>query len=567
MNHALKHAMEHNTRKFNPDIVNGYGMHQIPKTLEFLDAIIRIAMRSVKIDLVYDGYKVLTPEEEFESNTRNTKKIFDISKSDIRKIELIFRFEGERVYGTYLYIPFVRRGGIMYMSGTKWYLTPVLTDNVISSGPNKIFVKLMIDKLNFHTINHPFTVNGESKVGQVLYSEDLHRNKNSSIDNLGGRTIPPVAMYLFAKHGFFGAFTHYNTTRPIFRHIKDTKDIEKTHDIFYTSGIMIKKLKNDIWKPSEYAVCIEKGTYGDYERNLIYGFIYVFDLFPSKAKEMIDIITTSNNEREIWLLLLGRIVFKDAYTYDHCVNSVETHFIRLEESYMNEIDKSKLPKDNIFEIVDFFDLLAVLVGEQTKFMTKGNSYKTTNDNRFIDLLYYILYDIMVGINTTIAEIIKLAGKTNLTLKNIQDAFKRNLKPMLLYSLTKSKSPSLSLAMAETTSDNILIKTASLLELQERGRGVKRGNKYNAFPPNTRYLEAADYWLGNPLFLSKTHPTGKCRINPFVLLDTDSGKLLPPEAIEDSMLVLNSLFSGRMNTNSNELLELINNSEVADIGED
>ena len=119
--------------KVNEVMVNGFAVQEIPKAMAYLDRVITSSMKSAMPLFKYTGYRKLTPLEEYQSKIRNYNRgMNDISGSDVTMYELLFEYDGEKVPRKYVHIPFVRDAGIMEISGTKYAVTPVLTDTVIS---------------------------------------------------------------------------------------------------------------------------------------------------------------------------------------------------------------------------------------------------------------------------------------------------------------------------------------------------------------------------------------------------------------------------------------------------
>lgn len=58
-------------------------------------------------------------------------------------------------------------------------------------------------------------------------------------------------------------------------------------------------------------------------------------------------------------------------------------------------------------------------------------------------------------------------------------------------------------------------------------GVRRGSN-NTFPANTRVVRGDDLVIGNMLFFNKGAPSARFRINPYVQLNIDTGKIIVPD---------------------------------------
>lgn len=79
-------------------------------------------------------------------------------------------------------------------------------------------------------------------------------------------------------------------------------------------------------------------------------------------------------------------------------------------------------------------------------------------------------------------------------------------------------------------------------MQSRGNGVRRGTKIQ-FPESTKTIKGHDLYFGSLLFLTKTAPSPRFRANPYFKYDIDSGRLLIPEAFQNTIKKLDELLRG------------------------
>lgn len=95
-------------------------------------------------------------------------------------------------------------------------------------------------------------------------------------------------------------------------------------------------------------------------------------------------------------------------------------------------------------------------------------------------------------------------------------------------------------------------------MQSRGNGVRRGTK-TQFPESTKTVRGHDLLLGSMLFLNKTAPSPRFRINPYLNLDIDTGKILIGEEDEKTALRLDQMLEGK--SAGNEVLILDADGDV------
>lgn len=79
------------------------------------------------------------------------------------------------------------------------------------------------------------------------------------------------------------------------------------------------------------------------------------------------------------------------------------------EGYLDSLIQEKLAEANIF-LENFYDLLAYLDESYTTLTRNSREFNSDLNNRYIDMLYYILYDIIIGFNKMILAVNKRATK-------------------------------------------------------------------------------------------------------------------------------------------------------------
>src|SRR5690606_38908663 len=146
-----------------------------------------------------------TPKEEYAETVKKKNSIrrYEIARSDVYMVKCIFTWREEEKIVRYLYLPFVQDGGLIYILGALYAISPLLTDNAISAGLNNLFVPLTCTKLTFERTIHHFLLNGERASEYIVWS-NIYKRKAESIRNQGRpslRAYSTLAHYLFCKYG------------------------------------------------------------------------------------------------------------------------------------------------------------------------------------------------------------------------------------------------------------------------------------------------------------------------------------------------------------------------------
>lgn len=563
MNSVLSGICQTKTPNFNKKITEGTAQTLLRSAPEYLNEIIQSSMRSVnpEIGLVYHGWRRVTPKEQFIEmyEGRETKAVFDTAISDLYMIELRFTYKGKPIH-RHLLLPYCGKGNLLRISNTVYHIVPVLSDTVISPNYKEVFVRLLKDKLLFRRVDRNFIINGERSIGQIIYSS-IYRIMGRDINDNLGNIEPPLSLYILGEYGFHGAMERYLGIKDYIITLDDVSAYRKTHHIYESTKLKPRQLKEYNYKGHDLKILIPK----THERtalldNFIFGLIYTFDVFPDKVTDFIDVLENHDliDEQIMWRVLLGRIIFKDGYSISRIITDMNEHFNTL-QSYLDNLIKRKLIEAGM-KVDNFFDLLAVILDNYNTWLLNSKEYNSNLDNRYIDILYYILYEIILGINRTLLDISRKSLKKVLSEPEVSRIFTSNLSIRKIFKVVKSSGVNLALLVADSSSDLMYPKITSTLEDQSRGRGVERGSA-TEFPESTRTLKAQDIQIGSILFLGKKAPSPRFKANPFMDYDTYTGKIYTPEHVTRWSAKLDDLLRGKVSDDSIIMDEIIEDDDI------
>ena len=93
-------------------------------------------------------------------------------------------------------------------------------------------------------------------------------------------------------------------------------------------------------------------------------------------------------------------------------------------------------------------------------------YNSDLNNRYIDMLYYLAYDLILGFNKVIIGINKRASKkAEVSVKEIRKLMDNELTSRKIFGLVKSSATNLAIMLADSVSDIKYPKITSMLEDQ------------------------------------------------------------------------------------------------------
>lgn len=569
VNKLFLKVVKKNTKEWNPSIMQILSTRMLPDVERYLDKICTSAMLSLNrgINLEYIGYKTLTPEEEYNTilggnvNIGKKKMPYDFGRSDVRMIKLLFNFNQEPIPARNLYIPFVdEETGIMHISDTKYSCIPVLSDTIVSPTSKDIFARLLRDKVTFKREIRNVLFNGRVLSSELIY-KDLYRTQNRVIvDNLG-KMVTPSPAYLFGKIGFMETFVKYANTKPILIVGEYDKDKYLDYDKYTTKGEKPWSLKNDNYEAHEVKILIHKEKSRDYiVQTLVTGFIYMLDIFPDLAEELVNTIEANDidTETDYWRILLSKIIFKNSYSVERGLSDINNHFNSL-DSYIDPIVKEKLQENELY-INTFFDLIAYVCKTFKELTTNHKLISADIRNRYVDILYYILYDCFEALIRTLFELNKKKDRnTVLTAEIIKKAFDFNFSPKKIFNLNSKGSLNIALLHADNVGDNKM-KLIQSCELQENGRGVNRATKNKHGAPSSTANPTGSIF-GSMYQVTKGSLDEYMKINPFIKL-TRTGRIdLTDQQLEYIKTMERLLNSTNTDINAREINRMFETNNI------
>ena len=444
MNSTFKRMLDNETNKFNRDIMDGLARPFVDRIPEYLDSVIKSAMSTLSEDipLVYKGYRKITPKEDFLNNINSSmsKNIVDISRNYLYKIEFGFIYDGKD-FNRLIALPYVDRGGHLILSDAHYAIVPVLSEYPISPAPGEIFIRLLRDKLNVKRMDRNILVNGVKESKQIIFAKSY-----KLLDKVNDKV--PIALYGLIKYGFYGFFKKYFNTKPIV--VTDpmlkTDHLQDEYIEYTTMGVKPRNLQILNYIPHSIRIYIKKEDVNNFLEIVVSSLIYSFDMSPVFAmnitkvlgikKEPNTYISFNNIDDEslYWLTLLGKIVFKNKFSTDRVQADMLEH-IDILNGYLDIIIKEKLKEIHI-NVEDFFDLLMFSIENFNKLTMNQEVYSSQLKNRYIEVRYYILFDLIVGINKAFLEFKRTASKKKLNLREIDRLFSKLISTKKIFNMIK-----------------------------------------------------------------------------------------------------------------------------------
>jgi hypothetical protein len=515
---------------FNPQVIEGLSVEYMQRVEEYLCACINMLVRDFPQGLKYEGYSVATPEETYREITRrkNNKQQYEIATTDTYMIKLQFSFNGHMFYPHCLFLPFVRKGGLMYIRGALFAVNVVLADRSISvAGPNSLFIPIFKDKITFERLVQNIVVNGQRDSIYVVWSKIYKRSKKS-LRTQGKPTMrvnSTLAHYLFAKYGVYNTFRKYGNVEVVVGY-EDTIN-EKNYptdkwNICWSTKIKPAGLgRQHIYTGSDIRLAIKKTDWNPITSGLIGGFFHGVDHFPDRIQPE---YLGSEHELHLWRVLLGHVIFASVVSEGKLYEDIRPHMESL-DSYMDANTQRILAEDGIF-VHDFYDFMAHIIESFSDRILKSSDSVASMYHKRLTLLRYIMSPITTALNTWVFAL--KHNKFVPTAESIADKLQKIVKTELILSINHEHGE---VRPISSSSDNMAFNITTALVMQTNSSGISRSTAKDSLTDPSRYLDASIAEVGQYAVVQKSEPSGRGRINPTFKPDAQGNTIPDPACAE------------------------------------
>lgn len=504
----------------NMDVVEGLAVKELKYVEQYVDTFIRHAEVDFPTGLKYVEYRVLSPVEEYIKITepRSSRSQFNIARSDVYMIELIFDYEGQKIHKP-LFLPYVRKGGILTLRGATFAISPVLVDKGMSLGSDSVFVQISKTRSTFKRTRHHINVDGVTRSPNVAHSW-LHNRDRSSDKNCGRPIVKmetTLVHYLFAKFGVRETFKKFNGT-DIAIGSTDTINVE-THPqkdwvICTSKNFKPRGMKVHIYKPTNLAIAVRRCDFDMVCESMIGGLFYTVDHFTRRISP--EFIDGTEHELRLWRILLGYIIGGVTGGEGSICEAMDEHIESL-DSYIDAGAKATLAQGDIY-VDDLYELLYHILQILSEMVIQSSeSLASMYDKQFL-VLRYVLRDIGEGLNRMLFKLMNVSKKKTLTAKDVYNTIMRQPSTEAVLNLNNSGKHG-EVSSVSSPSDNMFFKITSNTILQTDSGGNLKASKSTNID-RSKYLHASIAEVGSYTMLPKSEPTGRNRINPWVKLNKD-----------------------------------------------
>lgn len=464
------------------------------------------------IKVRFERFVKCTPHEEFLFTTaeKSGKRNFNTARSDIKLYKFFFSFNGKELPPRYVFLPFVNDNGFMYLSGTPYLISPIVTDKIISPNKNTVFIRLLRDKVIFNKAVHPVIIGDVLETHTVVFSNVYRqKKKGAKMDERITRAETILVHYLLARHGFKETFSKYLGFVPEYGSLVQINELnypKSEYTIFRSTGIKPKGFVGKSYTPSQLGLAIRNEYVNNESKAFITSVFYLIDNFPKRINE------NEMENKELFMVLLGHIIFKSLYGENKLLTLIEEHFESL-AYYMDNYVILKL-KELGYDVKNFFDLLAIVVKDFNVWIMDTDR-ALTMFNKEISILYHSLFAVTSALFRVNFRLNKLATRKPLTEKDVITMIQSNLKTGLVYDLSKSH---VSASSVSYSGDNSVFKLTTLINVSTVSNNTKQRSESDGYMNPRNKVHASIAFVNGHLTVSKRSERGTGRLNIYAELD-------------------------------------------------
>lgn len=519
---AAQRMMDAQTPKINPLLGNGLAVEHMKHIESYLDAVFQSVASGFPPGLRYLGWRRCDPMKEFAEATRAkaNRRTYDVARSDLYMVEYRFQYNDEPPITRYMYLPFVGTAGTIFISGSRFVVSPVLADRVISVTEDAIFIRVLKAKLTFNRTSYQYRANQHVENVQVVWSR-IHNNKTAN------QSVRPTVKanhtlvhYLLCKYGFSEMFRKFLGFQPIVGG-EELEDPDRYPEKDWVVCKAIERkgkfrgLRAVYQLPSNIRVAVPVKKYTEDVKNLLAGFFYIVDHFPTRVRpEFVD-------DCRLWMVLLGHIIWSGNYSEGKLYSDVMDHIASV-DYYVDNITARQL-KEIGLPCADIYELFYRIIENFNAWLLTSADKVNTMYDKELSVLTFVCGDYTNGINNFYFKL-NASAKKDLSSRRIVDLMNMYLKQGVAYRLNRSHGE---ISTTSTSGDNKALKITNIVVPQTKSSKRASATQTSLNDPSLR-LHASIAEVGGYACMPKSGPDGRNRLNLTLQIDPSGLVMQDPE---------------------------------------
>lgn len=252
------------------------------------------------------------------------------------------------------------------------------------------------------------------------------------------------------------------------------------------------------------------------------GFFYIVDHFPDRFKADLSYL----DDTALWMILIGHIRLSGVYGEHKLHTKIAEHFESL-DGYLDTVVKEKLAERGII-LENYYDLLNYIQVNFNEMIRENESSGLCVYGKNMEVLSYLLYDILYGFVMVKFRLNKILSRRPLTLKDVTENYHRQVRMGAIFSLSSGK---IITEAVSYSGDSLYPKITAVIAEQKNRAGANRGQSDRVVVGPHYWIDLSMVTVGSVLNLPKSNPTPVARVNPWITIDRRTGTVLPNPKFE------------------------------------
>jgi hypothetical protein len=506
--------------EFNHDVARGLAHLESKQMMGLLDKILKSAFSDPSLGLVYVDYKRPPPEESAEEIHRvSSSGGFDISASDLHVVKYVFKYGMllDKTTERYRWMPFIRPGNLIMLGGSSYLTKPVVTDKIISPGPENTFIRLLRTKISISKINYACTVNGFRTLD---LSVPLMSIFNKKPKDKATNCKSTLLLHLLGQYGLTGMFKKFGFKDVVITSQDGIQTVDLNQYLAYTTGALAGKSMT----ANNLVLLAPNADRCRLLDQLMCNTFYLLD----NLKLSLDMVDTPGE----WQRTLGTILYGDKNDTWLTLN-MRRQYETLLTSYMPPVMVEMLRVDfgdllgPDLQHEGFFKLLILTMMNYDMWLSVANEISASAYDKQYAVNYFLLYDTITKINQISWELFESKVNGGLTDASILKCLRKHFTLRGFYRVTDKSN--LSVVSISTHISNYVYRSVNA-SLQLNANGATGAQKKAKGPPidPTTLLHETHLIAGTMSAIGASKMSPLSTINIFAPIDRASMTIIPTD---------------------------------------
>lgn len=508
---TLTELVRATTPDLNPETCGGYVRHRSRNFENYVNSIFRVMAARLPPSIVYHPIVPVSPADEFNAiaHRYTERKSYDFARTDTYLVKATFTYDGAELHPVYIRIPYFNQGDILHLYGAAYSACPVLADKSITIKSDTIFVPLTCDRFIFTRERFGYTRNDTRGGGYIYHSPIHHMAKARQKLKTAEKTT--TLHYLLSKFGLTKTLERLNLVGAQFG-IDDAgynRWRKAGYMVYgYDPRAMVRRQRSVYQPEPPIWFAFPPETPRVVADTFAASFYYMYHYNPHRFA------LSDMDDTTLWKIILGRAIFDSTQSDAVVLTQVNDHLSSVDR-FVDDVSRLRFAEDGII-VEDFYDVLAHISCNIVEYIANVSKTSTSMYNKTLMVEFYYFEDVIKNVFKTLYDIQKLFTHKKPSFDEVRNRFRKLFTMDGVLNLNRSEHPEVESASSPTPCMAYKL-TSRLAQRAGQTKGSKRGTHFDPF---TSALDASIAEVGNYLCITKSEPTGRGHLNPFVKISPE-----------------------------------------------